>query len=183
MNQLARHGVLFLALLGLTGSAAAQDVTDSGASEHLTKARYIYNFAKLVEWPASAARSGQALVIGVLGNDPFAAVLERVVQGKKIDDRALTVKRLTTPAECGCQILFVADSENGRIDEITRLQSSASVLTISEAPDFARRGGIIALILEDSRVRFLVNVDAASQASLTISSRLLTLASVVQSTP
>ena len=54
------------------------------------------------------------------------------------------------------------------------------MLTIAEAPDFARRGGIIALVLEDSKVRFIVNVDAATQAGLTISSRLLTLATIVQ---
>ena len=45
--------------------------------------------------------------------------------------------------------------------------------------EIAKRGGIIALILEDSKVRFLVNVDAATQAALTISSRLLTLATIV----
>jgi hypothetical protein len=53
------------------------------------------------------------------------------------------------------------------------------VLTIAEAPDFASRGGIIALVLQDSRVRFIVNVQAAAQAGLSISSRLLALATVV----
>jgi hypothetical protein len=167
-------------LAGFAASASAQD-RSAESSEYLIKAGYIFNFARLVEWPNSAARKGQPIVIGVLGNDAFATVLGRVVDGKKIDDRPFVVKRLKNKEfkDCSCQILFVAAAESARTDEIIQLQSSAAVLTIAEAPDFARRGGIIALILEDSKVRFLVNVDAATQAGLSISSRLLTLATIV----
>ena len=56
------------------------------------------------------------------------------------------------------------------------------VLTIGEMPDFARRGGIINFIMEDNKVRFEVNVDAAKQADMNISSRLLALAKIVPQT-
>ena len=181
-----RHALQQLALVAMVMAAGAvsatgQTVGAADSSEHLIKAGYIYNFAKLVEWPASAARKGQPIVIGVLGNDEFATVLHRVVDGKKIDDRPFQVKRLKNREfkDCGCHILFVAASESARADEIIQFQNTASVLTIAEAPDFARRGGIIALVLEDSKVRFIVNVDAATQAALSISSRLLALATIV----
>jgi hypothetical protein len=168
-------------VLGLAAGASAQDPKSAESSEYLIKAGYIFNFARLVEWPAASAPKGQPIVIGVLGNDSFATVLSRVVSGKKIDDRPFVVKRLKNKEfkDCSCQILFVAAAENARTDEIIQLQNTAAVLTIAEAPDFARRGGIIALILEDSKVRFMVNVDAATQAGLSISSRLLTLATIV----
>jgi hypothetical protein len=168
-------------MAGLAANASAQDLSSANSSEYLIKAGYVYNFAKLVEWPVSAARKGQPIVIGVLGNDSFATVLDRVVDGKKIDDRPFRVKRLKNREfkDCDCEILFVSAAESARTDEIIQFQNTASVLTIAEAPDFAKRGGIIALILEDSKVRFLVNVDAATQAALTISSRLLTLATIV----
>ena len=122
------------------------------------------------------------IVIGVLGNDPFATILDRVVDGKKLDGRSFVVKRLRSKefTECGCQILFVAAAESAKPEDIIKLQRTASILTIAESADFARRGGIIAFKLEDSKVRFEVNVDAAKQAALTISSRLLTLATIVQ---
>ena len=47
---------------------------------------------------------------------------------------------------------------------------------------FAERGGVIRFTLEDNRVRFEVNVDAAHQADLNISSRLLTLAKIIPQT-
>jgi hypothetical protein len=181
MKSPALRFAVFAILLAFAVDVRAQNLGSSESSEHLIKAGYVYNFAKLVEWPPSAVPRGQPIVIGVLGNDDFAAVLSRVVEGKRIDDRPFEVRRLKTKElrDCGCRILFVAASESARTDEIIQFQNSASVLTIAEAPDFARRGGIIALTLEDSKVRFAVNVDAAAQASLTISSRLLTLATIV----
>jgi len=53
------------------------------------------------------------------------------------------------------------------------------ILTVGETPGFAERGGVIRFTLEDNRVRFEVNVDAAHQADLNISSRLLTLAKII----
>jgi hypothetical protein len=169
-------------MVAFAATASSQSLNSDDSSEHLIKAGYVYNFAKLVEWPASVARKGQPIVIGVLGNDAFATVLHRVVDGKRIDDRQFVVKRLKNKefVNCGCQILFVAASESAKADEIIQVQSAASMLTIAESSDFARRGGIIALTLEDSKVRFHVNVDAAAKASLNISSRLLALATIVQ---
>src|SRR5688500_12138585 len=182
MRHVVRRLVVLALVLGFTASARAQDPRSAESSEYLIKAGYIFNFARLVEWPATAAPKGQPIVIGVLGNDAFATVLDRVVAGKKIDDRPFRVKRLKNKEfkDCACQLLFVSAAESARTDEIIQLQNSGSVLTIAEAPDFARRGGIIALMLEDSKVRFIVNVEAATHAGLTISSRLLTLATIVQ---
>ena len=182
MRHVVRRLAVLAAALAFSASASAQDLSSAETSEYLIKAGYIYNFAKLVEWPGAAARKGQPLVIGILGNDGFAGVLERTVNGKKVDDRPLVVKRLKTKdvKDCGCQMLFVAAAESGQADEVIQSQSAAQVLTIAEAPDFANRGGMIALVLQDSKVRFIVNVQAATQAGLSISSRLLALATVVQ---
>jgi hypothetical protein len=182
MRQVIRRLAVLATALACTASASAQDLSSAESSEYLIKAGYVYNFAKLVEWPAAAARKGQPIVIGVMGNDNFATVLDRAVDGKKIDERPLLVKRLKNRSakDCGCQILFVAAAESARTDEVIQSQGAAAVLTIAETPDFAKRGGIIALVLQDSKVRFIVNVNAAEQAGLSISSRLLALATVVQ---
>jgi hypothetical protein len=181
MRHVARRLAVLAAALAIGTSASAQDLSSAETSEYLIKAGYIYNFAKLVEWPAAAARKGQPIVIGVLGNDGFASVLDRTVNGKKVEDRPLIVKRLKVKdvKDCGCQMLFVAAAESAHADDVIQSQGATAVLTIAEAPDFATRGGIIALVLQDSKVRFIVNVHAAAQAGLNISSRLLALATVV----
>jgi hypothetical protein len=163
----------------------AEGLDSSDSSEYLIKAGFIYNFAKLVEWPTSAfAQPDSPIVIGILGDDPFGATLDRIVADKKINGRGFAVKRLKWGRDLkelrDCNILFVSSSEKEHLDSLVDATKWLPILTIGDAPGFARRGGIINFTLEDNKVRFEVNVEAAKHADLTISSRLLTLAKIVQ---
>lgn len=174
--------LLLTSLMLLMGSAASAPAQDSDSSEYLIKAGFIYNFAKLVDWPGAAfSQPDSPIVIGILGVDPFGPVIDKVLAGKKVNDHGFLIRRLRSAADAkDCHILFVSASETAHISEAIRLTRSMPILTISEIPGFANRGGIINLTLEDSKVRFEVNVDAAKAADLNISSRLLALAKIVQ---
>jgi len=185
--MLRRLGIL-IALFGMTlnwtpaADAQAGDASDS--SEYLIKAGFIYNFAKFVEWPsATFSQPDSPIVICVLGTDPFGNVLDRIVEDKKIGPRGFVVKRFKWSKDLkdvkDCKILFVSASEKAHIDEILLSVKGLPILTVGETPGFAERGGVIRFTLEDNRVRFEVNVDAAHQAELNISSRLLTLAKII----
>ncbi len=63
-----------------------------------------------------------------------------------------------------------------------QLVKGLPILTVGETPGFAERGGMIRFTLEDNRVRFEINVEAAREADLNISSRLLTLAKIIPQT-
>jgi hypothetical protein len=163
-------------------NAQTGDAPDS--SEYLIKAGFIYNFAKFVEWPSAAfPQADSPIVIGVLGTDPFGSVLDRLVQDKKIGQRGFVVRRYKWGKDMkdlrDCQILFISASEKAHTDEVVQFVKWLPILTIGETPGFAERGGVIRFTLEDNRVRFEVNVDAAHQADLNISSRLLTLAKII----
>ena len=185
--MLRRLGILIVALgmtLNWTSTAAAQAVDPPDASEYLIKAGFIYNFAKFVEWPSTAfSQPDSPIMIGVLGTDPFGSVLDRLVEDKKIGPRGFVVKRYKWGKDLkdlkDCKILFVSASEKAHIDEIVQAVKGLPILMVGETPGFAERGGIIRFTLEDNRVRFEINVDAAHQADLNISSRLLTLAKII----
>jgi hypothetical protein len=187
--MLRRLGILIAVLgmtLNLTSTAGAQ-AGDADSSEYLIKAGFIYNFAKFVQWPsATSSQPDSPIVIGVLGTDPFGNVLDRIVEDKKIGTRGFVVKRYKWGKDLkdlkDCKILFVSASEKARIDEILLSVKGLPILTVGETPGFAERGGVIRFTLEDNRVRFEVNVDAAHQAELNISSRLLTLAKIIPQT-
>jgi len=162
--------------------AQAGDASDS--SEYLIKAGFIYNFAKFVEWPSTSfPQSDSPIVIGVLGTDPFGNVLDHIVADKKIGSRGFVVRRYKWGKDLkdlrDCQILFISASEKVHTDEVVEFVKWLPILTIGETPGFAERGGVIRFTLEDNRVRFEVNVDAAHKANLNISSRLLTLAKII----
>jgi len=188
--MLRRLGIL-IAILGMTLNgtplAYAQTGDAPDSSEYLIKAGFIYNFAKFVEWPSAAfAQPDSPIVIGVLGTDPFGSVLDRLVQDKKIGQRGFVVRRYKWGKDLkdlkdlrDCKILFVSASEKAHADEIIQLVKWLPILTVGETPGFAEHGGVIRFTVEDNRVRFEVNVDAAHQADLNISSRLLTLAKII----
>jgi hypothetical protein len=182
-----RLAILILAIsvsLGWTGETWAQVSDASDSSEYLIKAGFIYNFAKFVEWPSAAfADADSPIVIGVVGVDPFGSLIDRIVEDKKIGSRGFVVKRFKSGRDLkdlkDCKILFISPSEKGHIDEILQSVKGLPILTVGETPGFAERGGIIRFTLEDNRVRFEVNVEAARQVNLNISSRLLTLAKII----
>ena len=178
LRLLITIAIVILPSLGL--QAHAQD--SSVSSEYLIKAGFIYNFANLVQWPANAfAQPDSPIVIGILGEDPFGTVLDRVLAGKRVNGRVFLVKRLKSVVDLKeCHILFVSSSEIAHLAEAIHFAKGMPILTIGEIPGFAKRGGIINLVLEDNKVHFEVNVEAAKEADLTISSRLLALARIVQ---
>jgi YfiR/HmsC-like len=179
--KLLRFIIAVLLCLSLAVGANAQTPDSSESAEYLIKAGFIYNFAQLVQWPVAAfSQADSPIVIGVLGTDPFGTIIDRVVENKKLDGRSLVVRRLKRGAPLrDCNILFVSSSEAAHLEEILQSTKGLPILTIGELPGFAMRGGIINLTLEGNKVRFEVNIEAARQANLNISSRLLALAKIV----
>ena len=151
-------------------------------TEYQVKAAFLYNFAKFVEWPqASFKEAGAALVIGILGQDSFGEVLDRTVENKLINGRPIKVKRFGVDEDPGdCHLLFISRSEAERMGEVLSRLRGRSVLLVGETDGFLELGGMISFYLEDQRVRFTVNLDAAEGVRLKISSKLLGVAKVVR---
>lgn len=172
---------LCFALLAPARPIRAQSADPSASSEYLIKAGFIYNFAKLMEWPAPAfSQANSPIVIGVLGADPFQGMLDDVLRGKQVNGREFVVRHLKWGDDLrSCNILFVSSSERAHFDDVFRLIKGLPILTIADTPGFAQRGGIINFVLEDNKVRFDINVSAARQANISISSRLLALARII----
>ncbi len=166
-------GVIALTFCLLAVAAQAQSAT-----EYQVKAAFLFNFAKFVEWPTDAFASADApLQICVLGQDPFDRDFERGIEEKTVSGHPIEIVHPSgLPQAKACQILFVAASEGPHLQEILRGLKRTSVLTVGDAAGFARMGGMINFVLEDSRVRFEINVQAAERAHLKLSARLLTVA-------
>jgi hypothetical protein len=150
--------------------------------EYRVKAAFLFNFAKFVEWPPRAFKtSTDPITICVMGQNPFGNALTDAVRGKTVDGRTFLVRQVPPeqPA-AGCQILFVGSSERKGLHAILGDIRTGGVLTVGEADTFSSEGGIINFKIESGRVCLQVNVDAAEQANLHISSKLLSLAQIVK---
>jgi len=165
--------VLFLAAVLLGRAAGAQE-----SGEYELKAAFLYNFVKFVEWPPDAfAGERSPLAICVYGDDPFGRSLEGVVRGESLGEHGLIVQRPARLDELDdCHVLFVSRSERQRMPQVLARVDGMPVLTVGDTDGFLRAGGIINFVLEENRVRFLINQEAAERSRLRISSKLLRLA-------
>jgi hypothetical protein len=164
-------------LLFLCFPAMAQDALP----EYQVKAAYLFNFLKFVEWPDDAFPDPLApIVIGICGADPFGNALPQVIIGKTVQGRDLVIHKYDSSENLhGAHILFISSSEKKRLPAILSALQGSSALTVSDAAGFVDAGGMIQFLKENDRVRFAINVDAASRAKLKMSSKLLSLARVV----
>jgi len=166
-------------LLGLWLAAAGRGQT---AEEYQVKAAFLFNFTRFVEWPPQVFKTPpDPITICVLGQNPFGPALVDAVKGKTADGRTFQVREVSGPHPAtGCQILFVSSSERRRLHTILSEIRTDGVLTVGETDSFTSEGGIINFKIENGRVCLQVNVQAAEQAKLRISSKLLSLAQIVK---
>jgi hypothetical protein len=141
------------------------------------QAAYLYNFGKFVQWPAATRAKGETFNVCVFGEDPFGPILNATMAGGTVDGKTVVAKRIVAaPDTVDCQILFISPSEDRRLDKILAGLNSSAILTVSDMPRFAERGGMIQFILEENQV----NLAAAQNAGLVLSSQLLKLAALVR---
>ncbi|MGB2590411.1 MAG: YfiR family protein [Candidatus Acidiferrum sp.] len=151
-------------------------------SEYQVKATYLYNFGRFIKWPDSIpASKGDSFSVCVLGQDPFGSILDSTLAGESLDGKPVVLHRFSKPQDAAdCRILFISSNEEKHLSEILTALDENGVLTVSDMPGFARRGGMIQFVLEGDRVRFEINLASAENAKLTLSSELLKVAASVQ---
>lgn len=180
MNRPLRHAAIAAALL-LAAAGGARAALAQNELELKVKAAFLFNFAKFTTWPASKVNSADApLYLCVLGSNTFATVLQETVRGRTIGSHAIDVLQSSRPQELRrCHVVYVGASEGGQIAVELEALARHAVLTVHEGAE-AQQGGVIRFFLSDGgRVRFEINVTAASREQLALSSKLLEVSQVV----
>jgi YfiR/HmsC-like len=165
-----------LASLAIPGVARA---ADGATSDVAIKAAFLFNFAKFTEWPTLATDA--ALMLCVVGDLRVAGALADTVRNQRIGSHAVEARTLGGDAPArSCHVLFLSMSEAHRSAAILDGLGTLPILTVSDAKDFARSRGVVEIFVENGRMRFCINTDAADRAGLHLSSRLLGLAKVIR---
>ncbi|MBT8484041.1 MAG: YfiR family protein [Phycisphaerales bacterium] len=202
LRRLRTFVVLLIAVgvMGGNGPAEPQEIDAVKAAR--VKAAYLYNFINLpfnfVKWPAPAFASDVSpMVIGIVGEDPLAEILDQTVEGKKIEGRKIVVRRFGILPERSddpqllaavkemrrCHLLFVGGPRPVDLRRACEAVRNAPVLTVSDVERFAETGGMIELALDRGRIIPRINRRVAEAASLRLSAKLLRLAQLVETPP
>jgi hypothetical protein len=154
---------------------AFSGIAGQPSTEYRIKAAFLYNFTSFVTWPEDLA-GGSEFTLCVFGNDPFGDLLDKLA-GKPVKDKQLAVRRLDSLALLDqCKLVFISEMPNDQIGAALSLLHDLPVLTVSDMRGFTELGGIIEFRIIENKVRFDINVNAAESSGLSISSKLLSLA-------
>lgn len=172
---------LFFLLASVLFSAVAA-AQSRRPREYEMKAAFLLNFAKFVQWPDSSFDSPEApIVFEVMGGDhELAFDLRRISAGQRVQGRNIVIREGRFGDDVrSCHVLFVSASERRRAGQLLAGLQEASVLTVSDIEGFAESGGAMELVMQGDRVRFIVNLNTATQSKLRVSAKLLALAHVI----
>ena len=166
-------GAAVAALALLPGQPA---LSQGESLEYAVKATYLYKLVPFVEWPVEAP-AGTPIPLCVVGDDPFGPLLELAVSGQRIGDREMTVRRMSAVGpDASCQIVYLGGSSEQSVAEALEALRGAPVLSVTDEAQSSQTKGIVHFVIENDRVRFEIDAQAASASGLKISSKLLDLA-------
>ena len=176
-----RLRILTLFVLAISLSTNVRPGSAQSATGPELTAAFLVNFVKFTSWPESALAADAPIVMCVVGRDQVADAIEALTTRLTIGGRPVSIRRLRNGSAVGeCHVLYVTDIDGKHSEHVLRDAASQPILTVSDVKHFAERGGIAGLFVEQGRMRFTVNTDAAERARLRISSKLLSLAKIVK---
>lgn len=166
-------GFTFLfALLSFSSVARTEEL-----SEYRLKAAFLYNFALFTQWPAEV---GDMLNLCIVGRDPFGPEIDDL-QGKPVGERSIVVLRKGAGDSLKtCHVAFIAAATPGNLTRALDELRERAVLTVADSPAAARQGVALNMSVVNNKVTFEANLQAARAGRISLSSKLLRLATEVR---
>ncbi len=167
-------------LLGLWLSLSTGVVANELFNEYAQKSSFLLNLARLVEWPNEDQLPEHALNFCFMGDDSFGDTLNNI-RDKTVRGHQIAIKKHIQFTELdSCHLVFIDASEHDNLETILDFTAERPILTVGDVSDFAIKGGLVNLINYQERILLEINLDAAQRTQLRISSRLLSLARLIE---
>jgi hypothetical protein len=149
--------------------------------EAQVKSAIILNMARYVDWPAESFSSDAAPIsFCYVGQGALAAHLPSL-RGKTVKGHPVSVRRMSSSGDiAGCHLVVLDATEYRTMANVLDRTRHLPILTVGDISGFSRDGGMVELLLQDGKVRFEINLAAARQSRLKVSSQLLKVARIVR---
>jgi len=184
LSTVTRLLVFTPALLMLLSLHATRASAQQPDAEYALKAAFLSKFPYFAEWPEAALVNRHTIDVCVLKPSPFGATLQELIAGERLGERTLALRLIEDDdALTDCHVLFIPSRPRVSRKRLLARASALPILTVGDDGAFLDEGGILKLQMIDGRVRFDVDVAAASRAGLRLSSQLLQLAMQVRGGP
>jgi len=173
----ALSALLLLPFDGVSWRALLQQTP----TERAVKAEFLARLPLYVRWPeAGFPAESEPLVIGILGEDPLGAEIDRSTVGRNARGHPYRVVRFRELTDMGGQrpphVLFVSASEHEDYERVARALAPDAVLLVGEEREFLAAGGHVTLGIRGNRPEIVIALDRLEERGLEVDSRLLEVA-------
>lgn len=175
MHRYLRIAIVSAVLIGSLCSATR--ISAQEGNEYQVKAAFVLNFLRLTEFVGRDADRSEYKIC-VLASPAVLNAFEGV-SGKTVNGKPVNVLALPTKVNPRCDVLFIGEEESNRLNTISPSVINSSGLTVGEGEEPSAREYMIRFFIEDSRVKFEINLHAVPTKQVRFSSKLMSLARVV----
>lgn len=146
--------------------------------EYQIKAGYLYNFIKFVTWPNINTENFNVCIVG---HNPFGALLDPIEARTAFGLPIKLIKLKLPKKNQQCQIAYISnENQSGLLDQSIRIFANGKqTLLVGEMDGFTERGGMVAFVMRDNRIKLNISLTALRQSSLSMSANLLEAANLV----
>lgn len=151
-------------------------------TEYQLKAVFLFNFTQFVAWPSKSFDNDKdPFIIGILGENPYGNFLDETVRGESVNGHRIIIRRYNTIQDIKtCHILYINLKNQNDLEDVLTKFKNRNILTVGDASKFTQLGGMISFVITNNKVGIKINLGAANDADLSISSKLLRLATIVK---
>lgn len=134
-----------------------------------TQSTFIYNFTRLIEWPADY-KSGD-FIIGVIGSSEVFNELVGYTSGKMVGAQPIKVVKFGSSAEVSkCHILFVGYGKTKELGDIMGKLRGGSTLVVSENKAAVEKGAALNFVIQEDKLKFELKKSNATSVGLKVNS-------------
>lgn len=154
-------------------------------TEDQVKAAFTFRFLGYVEWPAGRfAKPDSPVIVGIIGSDEIFDIESRIAASRLLGNHSIVVRKLTPDDPLtDVHAIFLASADAQKLPSIVARAQKGSVLLVSDAEGALGSGAEIVLTKIEGKVRFMVDLEAATRANLKVGSGMLSVAVKVLGSP
>jgi len=168
LSRTVRNAALALCV----GSMLAVPTSAQTSDPDRLRAAIVFNVLRFIDFPDTSR--GQ--IDFCVASNRSAASNFQAFSGRRAGSRTVLVRRVQGTAYAGCDVVYLGSASSSEVATASR----SGRLTMGNGRSFIDRGGMVGLVQMGNQVRFEVNLEAAGESDLRISSRLIRLAARVK---
>lgn len=139
------------------------------------KSGLLYRICKFSRW-SRQMEPDKPFIISIIGT-PSPRNEIYIPPERKLHKKNIQIRKIEKLSEVGdTHVLFIAASETYRLDSILAYIADKDILSASSTKDFAKKGVMVNMFMDDETLRFDINREAERKSLVNLHSQLYTIA-------